>query len=377
MNDARVSLLIILIIFLSCTGVQAADNIIPREGTVFVGEYDLDISNCDVKTGDEIAFWSSGSTDGVPDSRAKVMDARHFFVDPSLFSGKTGTWYGLVSKKEVFKVEDPWIQFEVVENGIDHEPEWIKQGNLVSFKISTNLGSMKERTGSAGAQVSVNLTGPNGTEYTMLDSPNGEYNLNDIYVYYTPFDTGAIWETENSSKYPEGEYTAWASCNVNQIGEKNAGEGVTTSAKSTFTLSKVQPEKEKDGDKKSSKKDQDVSVEKSGNSSSKDTADEEDKDKSSNITGNETGDREDNTTRTPVPTETEVTETETPVEEVATLEPFEITEEPTQEITPNPTKKSLPSPPKASSTPKKQPMSPIVAVTATLAAILLLSFRRR
>lgn len=376
MNDARVSLLIILIILLSCTGVHAADNLIPKEGTVFVGENDLDISNCDLKTGDEIAFWSSGSTDGVPDSRAKVMDARHFFVDPNLFSGKTGTWYGLVSKREVFKVEDPWIQLEVVENGIDHEPEWIKQGNLVSFKISTNLGTMKERTGSAGAQVSVNLTGPNGTEYTMLDSPNGEYNLNDIYVYYTPFDTGAIWETENSSKYPEGEYTAWASCNVNQIGEKNPGEGVTTSAKTTFTLSKVQPEKEKDKKQKTSKKDANVSAEKSDNTSTKGTVDEEKEDEG-HTTGNETEADEKNTTRTPVPTETEVTETEPPVEEVATLEPFEITEEPTEKITPSPTKKSLPSPPKASSTPKKQPISPVLAVTATLSAILLIASRRR
>lgn len=353
MEVSRIFFILILIL-LSGTGAYALDSKIPKEGTVFVGENDLDISDCNVRTGDEIAFWSSGSPEGTPDSRAKVMDARHFFVDPAFFSGKTGTWYGLISKKPVFKVQDPWIQLDVVEQGIDHEPEWIKKGNLVSFKISTNMYMLTERPGSAGVPVRLNLTGPNETTFTTLQSPTGSYNLDKIFVYYSPFDTGAVWETKDDGKYPEGEYTAWATIQVNDIDEKNPGDGVTTSLKTTFLLSKIKPEKEKDAKSTSDKK---------SGSGEKDAG----ADKNATITN------------TPSPTPT-MTPTQAPTEEPVpelTLDIGPIVTEPVIEVTAKPTKPPLPSPPKdKKTTAQKQPLSPFLGIIS-LAVLLFAAGKRR
>lgn len=344
-------LLIALIICILSQDVLALDSKIPKEGTVFVGENDIDISECNVRTGEEIAFWSSGSPEGTPDSRAKVMDATHFFVDPTFFSGKTGTWYGLTSKKPVFKVEDPWLQLDVIENGIDHEPEWIKKGNLVSFKISTNMYAISERVGSAGAPVKINLTGPNETTYSQLNSPTGTYNLENIYVYYSPFDTGAIWETKSETEYPEGEYTAWATCNVNDINEKNSGEGVTTSTKTTFILSKIKPEEEEE---EKEEKNTDSDKDKTENEDENDNEEESESDNEPVITKEPT----------PEPTEE-------PVPELT----LDITPEVTKPIatfTPKPTKPPLPSPPKNSpEKTQKQPLNFGLCFLALVAGLIL------
>ena len=350
MDFSRFFLVLILSLLLFGTGAYALDSKIPKEGTVFVGENDIDISECNVRAGDEIAFWSSGSPEGTPDSRAKVMDARHFFVDPAFFSGKTGTWYGLINKKPVFKVEDPWIQMDVVEQGIDHEPEWIKKGNLVSFKISSNMYLLNERPGSAGVPVRLNLTGPNETTFTTLQSPTGTYNLEKIFVYYSPFDTGAVWETRDDEKYPEGEYTAWATIEVNDIAEKNSGDGVTTSLQTTFLLSKTKPEKEKESEKDDSDK-------KSG-------TDNED-------TESDSSEKE---TDTPTPTPTP-TPTETPVPEL-TLDIAPIVTQSSIEVTAKPTKPPLPSPPKDKPSAQKQPLGVLVSVLS-LAAVLLVAANKR
>lgn len=350
MDLYKFSFALVLILLLSGTGVHALDTKIPKEGMVFVGEYGIDISECNVRPGDEIAFWSSGFPEGTPDSRAKVMDTRNFFVDPVFFSGKTGTWYGLISKKPVFKVEDPWIQFDVVEQGIDHEPEWIKKGNLVSFKISTNMYQLSDRPGSAGVPVRINLTGPNETAYTTLISPTGSYNLGKIFAYYSPYDTGAIWETRDDEKYPEGEYTAWATILVNDIAEKNPGETVTTSLKTTFLLSKVKPDKEKKSDKGTSDK-------KSSSISDKEESEDQKKEK---VTP----------TPTPVPT------TEEPVPE-PTLDITPIITQSDVKVAAKPTNPPLPSPPKGKSTAKKQPLNALICIISLGAAMVFVVEKRR
>lgn len=353
MSSARFFFLLILSLLLLCTGVHALDSKIPKDGTVFVGENDIDISDCHVRTGDEIAFWSSGSPEGAPDSRAKVMDAQHFYVDPTFFSGKTGTWFGLMTKKAVFKVEDPWIQLDIVENGIDHEPEWIKKGNLVSFKISTNMYTLSQRPGSAGVPVKITLTGPNETTYTHLQSPTGTYNLESIFVYYSPFDTGAVWETRDDAEYPEGEYSAQAAIQVNNIGEKNPGEGVTSSLKTTITLSKVYPEKEKE-------KDKDKNQGKTDNKSSDDEKEE------SEITK----------TQTPTPDSTKTPEpTIKPVAEL-TVDMAPIITASTLQVTAMPTKAPLSSPPKSAKSTQKQPLGVMICIVA-LGIMLIVSVKNR
>ncbi|MFH0967872.1 MAG: DUF3821 domain-containing protein, partial [Methanobacteriota archaeon] len=65
----------------------AGENKIPRDGTVYVGEADLDLSDCNVRNGDEIAWWDSGNPQGTPTARARISDVRKFTVDPATFNG--------------------------------------------------------------------------------------------------------------------------------------------------------------------------------------------------------------------------------------------------------------------------------------------------
>ncbi len=340
-------LYLLLIVCLIVPAVSSVENIIPKEGTVFVGEEDLDLSYCNVRAGEEIAWWSSGNPAGVPDARAKIGDVRRFYVDPTLFSSHSGTWYTLSTKETVFKVEEPWIQLEVVENGLDYDLDWIKQGNLISFKISTNMYIISERSGAAGVPVSINLTGPNNTVLTSVDSPQGEFNLNNIYVYYSPYDTGAAWETKDASKYPPGKWRAMAKINVNNIFENNEVAGSTYTDDVVFALAKEKPVKG-----------------------------EEEKESDEN---NNTTEEEKEVTKTPTETKTP---TPTPTV-VVTYEPPVITEVPTM-ITPEPIKPSdvkseetskastssnsssssaYPHPPKT--TPKEQPL-PYTLILAAL-----------
>ena len=368
MRSVYILLLVLILLPVIISGVYANDKLIPKEGTIFVGENGIDLSDCNVRTGDEIAFWSSGSTDGIPDARAKIMDSSNFYVDPKIFSGKTGVWYGLVSKKPVFTVEDPWIQLEVVETGLDYNKEWIKRGSLVSFKISTNMFDVSKREGSAGVLVYLNMTGPNGTEYSTLVSPTGTFNLKKIFVYYSPYDTGAVWQTNDISKYPDGIYKVKAFADLNQIAEKNPGEGLASSLESTFLLNKTEPVKEKDKDKT-------VKEEKKASSSSKV------KSKDSSITNekNESSNKEVKKSQpksTPAP---KVTEVPVPTEVVTPVITFEDLEEQTYKFTPIPTKTQLPSPPKSkpTPTPKQQPINPITSMIAVCAGLGLLLIKRK
>ncbi|PKL59348.1 MAG: hypothetical protein CVV33_08310, partial [Methanomicrobiales archaeon HGW-Methanomicrobiales-4] len=219
----------------------AGESKVPRDGTVYVGEADLDLSDCSIRNGDEIAWWESGNPQGTPTARAQISDVRKFTIDPDTFRGHTGTWYGLIGKKSAFKVEEPFLQVDLMENGIDTEPDSIKRGNLVSFKISTNLADLSQRPGSSGAIVTLNLTGPNETIYhTLTSTRTEEFNLEKVYVYTTPYDTGAVWDTADAKKFPDGEYTLSAITNVNRINEINPESGATYTEKRTYTLGKTE-----------------------------------------------------------------------------------------------------------------------------------------
>jgi len=424
--------LIILIGLLLVPGVLAADNKIPHDGTVYVGEADLDLSACDVHTGDEIAWWDSGNTQGIPTARARVTDVTHFIVDTDTFKGHTGVWYGLISKKPVFTVEEPTLQVDLVENGMDTDPDLIKRGNLVSFKISTNLAGISQRPGSSGAPVTLNFTGPNDTVFhTLTSEQTQEFNLDNVYVYASPYDTGAVWDTSDATKFPDGEYTIAAVTNVNKINENNPDTGATITDKKTYTLGKtgvkpkqteseksVKSSKSKDGsvatesvttEKKSAKKSQNVteepttkitseptqvekstkkisskdknSVTETGTSSEKPTKEitteptEETKtNKTGKLTAKELETLNAEKTKKPTPEVTEVTEDQTTI---ATSVPTpDVTDEPTAVITPHPKKTYAHPPTPAASPTQASPLPVLVIVTALSAAALLIRTRR-
>jgi hypothetical protein len=379
----------------------AGESKVPHDGTVYVGEADLDLSDCDIRNGDEIAWWESGNPQGTPTARARVTDVMRFTIDPETFRGHTGTWYGLIGKKVAFKVEDPFLQADFVENGIDIEPDSIKRGNLVSFKISTNLAGLSQRPGSSGAIVTLNLTGPNETIYhTLTSTRTNDFNLDKVYVYTSPYDTGAVWDTSDVKKFPDGEYSLSAITNVNRINEINPEIGATCTEKKTFTLGKTEVKKtEKDTDKlekTSDKKKSDLSEESTGNVTPTVTQKEQSGKKvkkTGNITEDSTPEVTEEPTQiektgkkvkaTPTPTGTVTEEITTVPPTLETEEPsLEPTEEPTEMITPRPTRTPFPRPPGVGTSPvasptKASPLPPIIILTALgIGAALAAAWRR-
>lgn len=403
--------ILILLILISCTfiipGTLAGENKVPRDGTVYIGEADLDLSDCAIRNGDEIAWWESGNPQGTPTARARVADVRRFTVDPETFRGHTGMWYGLIGKKPAFKVEEPFLQVDLVENGIDTQPDSIKRGNLVSFKIATNLAALSQRPGSSGALISLNLTGPNETEYHTISSTHtNDFNLDAVYVYASPYDTGAVWDTSDEKKFPDGEYTFSAITNVNRINEVNPESGATYTEKKTYLLGKteVKPsDKDQEEDSEDSKanvtttdesdpKDSDETETTSpkkktkseleaeeaarlGRTTSEPTPEEPESNSTTDLTQEQRSaeDIEIDTTTVPTP---DITEEQTTI---ATPEPTpEITEEPTPDITPHPTRAPLPRPPGPGESPTKKatPIHPAMILGGILSGAILVMNRR-
>ena len=299
------------IIFTILTGlllvpaVLGTDNIVPRDGTVYIGEADLDLSNCNVHTGDEIAWWESGNPQGTPTARGRIEDVRRFTVDPETFKGHAGAWYGLINKKLVFNVEEPFLQLDINENGMDTQPDSIKRGNLVSFKISTNLAGLSKRAGSSGATVTINMSGPNETEYhTLTSTRTNEFNLDKVYVYTTPYDTGAVWDTSDAEKFPDGDYTFSASTNVNRINEILPESGISYTDKRTYKLGKTEVKpttEETEKPVKSSSKKDELSAESTKEATPTETPDDEEKTVKKSVKSEKVTDEE---TTEPTPEET-------------------------------------------------------------------------
>ena len=396
----RLALIFILLAGLALTpGASASDNKVPREGTVYVGEGDLDLSDCSVRNGDEIAWWESGNPQGTPSARARVDDVRKFTIDPDTFRGHSGDWYTLVGKKLVFRVEEPFLQLDIIENGIDRDPDLLKRGSLVSFKISTNLAGLSRRAGSSGPEVRINMTGPNETEYLTLSSTRtNDFNLEKVYAYTSPYDTGAVWDTTDEKKFPDGEYTFSASTRVNRIHEVFPESGISYTEPRTLTLGKTEERVEKEEDeeeeesekeeksssgKETDDKDADGESESDGKSSEdtdkKSGADDTDTEKTGQESDNEEDTTGDDDEETATPTETptpEPTPEETPeMTEVPTPEP---TEEPTPVITPRPTRTPYPRPPGPGASPTQAaPLPPGIILTALVCGGLLVILQRR
>jgi len=210
---------------------------------VFVGESGLDLTRTDVRAGTEIAWWAGGLSQDLPDVRYIVRDSSNFFVDPDIFSGRVGAWHTLQQPKQVFDVLEPSLRLEIHESGIDYDESWIKKGNLVSFTIYTSMAEMAQRTGCLGTPITIEMKGPDGTIYTTLGlTGSAPFKLVDMLVYYTPYDTGVVWETKLDD-YPEGEYSFRAVATANSLSENYPGVGMTTTEWQRIILSTTDPKK--------------------------------------------------------------------------------------------------------------------------------------
>lgn len=233
-----------LIVFIgSISPVTAVCHIPSPTDYVFVGESGLDLTRAGVRAGTEIAWWAGGFSQGLPDARYSVMDSNNFFVDPAIFSGKTGLWYTLQQSEQVFNLIEPSLRLEVNEAGLNYDETWIKKGNLVSFTIYTSMAEMAQRPECFGASITIEMKGPDDVIYAALGlSGETPFNLVDIPVYYTPYNTGVVWDTKLDD-YPEGEYSFRAVATVNGLSENYPKTDMTITEWQTFILSATDPKK--------------------------------------------------------------------------------------------------------------------------------------
>jgi hypothetical protein len=232
--------LILLIAFLSAPAtVAAAENIVPRAGTVFLGEQGLDVSATGATSGSQIVWYGpSGSPASVPAATLTIDDPSDFYISPVQFSGRTGPWFNAQGNTLAFYVQDPLIEIRVIDETRDFQitsdVTWIPKGDVVGFRIDTNVYEIAKRPGSPGAPVTIRIRGPGGVEYSSLDG----YHLEDIMISGSPFQTGPVWFT---SDYERGNYTVWAESTGNDMDINYKHEGKTVTAPVEFLLQSTNP----------------------------------------------------------------------------------------------------------------------------------------
>jgi len=220
-------------------GALAAINTIAAENTVFLGEENLDIRLA--MDGDtRIGWWASAAAIQTtsPSYTIVVSSPAAFFISPTEFSGMLGPWYRLNTSGNVngtaFIVADPNLDIRVMDAtlGVDAtENGWITTGSEVAFRITTNLYQMGQRSGVAGAPVTIKVQGPDGATYSALVNKAGATtNIVEMPVPTSPYSTGPVWDTGKTDTYPYGTYRIWAECNANSMKDNYGNVGKTYTA---------------------------------------------------------------------------------------------------------------------------------------------------
>ena len=230
---------LVLALLILPAGALAAINSIAAENTVFLGEENLDVRLA--MDGDtRIGWWASAAAIQTtsPSYTIVVSSPAAFFISPTEFSGKLGPWYRLNTSGYVngtaFTVSDPNLDIRVMDAtlGVDAtENGWITTGSEVAFRITTNLYQMGQRSGVAGAPVTIKVQGPGGATYSALVNKAGATtNIVGMSVPTSPYSTGPIWDTGKTDTYPYGTYRIWAECNANSMKDNYGDVGKTYTA---------------------------------------------------------------------------------------------------------------------------------------------------
>ncbi|MCK9631311.1 MAG: DUF3821 domain-containing protein [Methanoregula sp.] len=219
---------------------MAADfKTISAGNTVYIGEQGLDITSI-LASGTQIGWWASGASisGSSPDYTLTVADASNFYVSPSEFSTRTGSWYVLPAKTQAFNVVDPQLDIRVEDTtvSVDVTNKWVPTDDELQFRIDSNLVQIAQRTGSGGSvPVTIKVQSPDGGVYSSLINKAGtSTSLVDYLLTTTPQYTGAIWGTSNRGTYIPGTYTIWVECNVNSMKDNYGQSGKTISNKVTL-----------------------------------------------------------------------------------------------------------------------------------------------
>ena len=267
---------IVLIALIACLifiiPASAAVNKISQGQDVFIGEEGLDISAA-VGAVAQIAYWNPGSSLlDQPTAIITIRDPRNFYISPSSFAGKTGSWYrwdGEIQTGVAFSVNEPSLNLRIWDgssdndgtSGYDITGKSIKIGSFANFRIETNMVQIADRPGYNPADdgpFNIRVKGPDGDVYTSLIGSDGaEYSLTGLTIdeeiwYWTPkagdhtrfpindgWDTGTVDEFGNQL-YKAGTYTAWIETNINGIKDNYGAEadptGKTISAERSLTI---------------------------------------------------------------------------------------------------------------------------------------------
>lgn len=242
--SGKTGAVLMLALLLLPAGGMAALNTISPGNIVFLGEEGLDITAA-MGGNTRIAWWASAAQ--IPlSSPSYTIDvapsATSFFVSPTEFAGKLGPWYRLDAAGNAngaaFVVTDPNLDIRVLDAtvGVDATSNgWITAGDEVEFKITTNLYQMGERTGVAGAPITIKVQSPDGATYSALANRNGAYTgIVDLPVPTSPYLTGPIWDTGRVDAYPPGTYRIWAECNANNMKDNYDMPGKTYTPQSSL-----------------------------------------------------------------------------------------------------------------------------------------------
>ncbi|HWQ63490.1 MAG TPA: DUF3821 domain-containing protein [Methanospirillum sp.] len=244
-------------------------NVIPQGGDVFLGEEGLDVSLF-LNNGDTIAWFSATSDKALTEPAATITidNAKSFFIDPAQFSNKLGYWWiwsGSKAKQVAFIVKDPalgmriWNQNE--DQDITNDGSKIPAGNMVNFRIETNLYSAITQRGanlSDSQKGIINMVGSSNTtqvtyqtlQGTLANVSGQDISLRKLVVSTNPWfwpkndkttsgwNTGAL-ASDDSRLYPNGEYKFYAEVNLNNIKKNYSGTAVGHSVSSTMSATLV------------------------------------------------------------------------------------------------------------------------------------------
>ncbi|WFN36289.1 DUF3821 domain-containing protein [Methanomicrobium antiquum] len=227
--------------------------------TVFIGESGLNIETA-VNSQPYISYWAPGTAFTDAPTKSINMTAglmRNFFVDPSDFSGATGSWYqntgtGPITGTAVlaFVVEQPSLgvtAWSTTGTSLDGK-KVISKGNVV-LRIDSNFYKMFARDDKYDNSTGLNLYVENPDGATLNKLWNGTV-LNSIsalqpnvQTWYVNNVSGAsstisTWYLD-STRYSAGEYKIWAESNLNAM-KDNLGSvtGKTVSNTATITVDK-------------------------------------------------------------------------------------------------------------------------------------------
>jgi len=222
--------------FFSMSPVSAAMNTISPGGTVFIGEQGLDITSA-LAGATQIGWWASGASidSSSPDYTISVSNPSSFYISSSDFLSHTGNWYTIPNKSVAFNVVDPNLAILIEDTtvNVDVTNKWVPTGDLLRFRIDTNLIPISQR-GAGSPPVTIKVQPPSGGIYTaLINSAGVSTSLVDIPITTTPYYTGSLWDTSDRGIYSPGTYTIWAECNVNQMKDNYGVTGKTISQQVT------------------------------------------------------------------------------------------------------------------------------------------------